>query len=82
MVMVISGRPWPTGGDVPVITTRVGSTYMDVLRQMSEALIDFHAHPATKTLYARVKDTGGTSVAMPWTHTVDADSIVTGIGGR
>jgi len=77
-----AGRPWPTGGDVPVITTRVGSTYMDVLRQMGEALIDFHAHPATKTLYAREKDTGGTSVAMPWTHTVDADSIVTGIGGR
>lgn len=77
-----AGNPWPKGEDAPLITTKVGSTYWDILQQFSESMIDFYAAPGSSTLLAFVKDEGGSSSSIPWTHTVDADSIAATLSGH
>ena len=74
------GRPWPTDG--PLVTTKVGQTYLDVLHSFAEDRIDFWPSPAGKTLYAVVKDSAGVSHAAPWVHAVDADSIAVKVGAH
>ncbi len=75
-----AGNAWPT--DDSLITIRVGTTYWDVLMQLAEDRIDFRASPGGRTLYAYVKDQGGVSRGIPWTHAVDADSIETRTRGH
>lgn len=70
-----AGTSWPAGENAPLLTTKVGSTMWDVLNQFGESLIDFYPAAGSDTLHAFVKDTAGSSLAIPWTHTVDADSI-------
>lgn len=73
------GRAWP-GKDL--IVQRTGQTYWDVLNQAAESHIDFHASPASKTLYAYVKDQGAGSVGQPWPEMVHAESLAFEVGGR
>lgn len=61
---------------------RTGQTYWDVLNQAAESHIDFHAPPASKTLYAYVKDQGAGSVGQPWPEMVHAESLAFEVGGR
>jgi hypothetical protein len=70
-----AGNPWPKGEDAPLLTTKVGATYWDVAKQFAEALIDFYPAPGADVFHAFVKDEGGVSRGMPWTHTVDAAAI-------
>lgn len=77
-----NGRSWPRGDNAPLIVTKVGSTYWDVLQQFEEGLIDFYGDPGGRTLHAFVKDTAHGSGAIPWTHTIDADTIQTRQAGH
>ena len=74
------GHPWPTDG--PLVTTKVGSSYLDVLNSFAEDRIDYWVSPGAKVLNAVVKGTGAEAHPMPWTHAVDADSIAQRIGGH
>jgi hypothetical protein len=74
-----AGNAWEAGPDAPLLTTKVGITYMDVLGQFAEALIDYRPHPRAKVLDAFVKDSVPASHPVPWTYGVDhtsADSYV------
>lgn len=67
-----AGRPWPVNDEISV---QVGSTMLDVLRQLSESLVDFAAAPAGRILRMWVKDKGtGKHRTSPWTDGVDLTS--------
>ena len=71
-----NGKSWPTGEDAPLITTRVGATYWDVLNQLAESLIDFHSDPGGSKLMAYVKDSSTGGGGVPWQAGVQAESLV------
>jgi hypothetical protein len=67
-----AGRPWPANDEISV---QVGGSMFDVLRQLSESLVDFAAAPGGRLLHMWVKDQGtGTSHPNPWTAGVDLTS--------
>ena len=76
-----AGNPWPD--DESLVATKTGQTYWDVLNMLAEDRIDFCPSPSGKTLYVYRKGSGsGSSIGMPWAHTVDADSLETEVRGR
>lgn len=69
-----AGTPWP---DNPPISVQVGATYLDVLKQLAESLVDFAPDPARRRLNLWVKGTGSTYTAeIPWFEQVDLESRV------
>lgn len=70
-----AGRPWPTNAPVVV---QVGSTYLQVLTQLAEDLVDFAPDPGSRRLRMWVKDRGtGRLLDSPWTEGIDLLSRVT-----
>lgn len=69
-----AGRPWP---QAPLIQVPVGTTYLNVLKQLSEDLVDFAPSPAGRRLRMWVKNQGtGRDVESPWAEGVDLESRV------
>ena len=67
-----AGRPWPENEE---ITVAVGTSYMDVLRQLGAGLIDFAPSATGRTLHVFRKGEGtGRAAADPLTNDVDVVS--------
>lgn len=70
-----AGRPWPPNDPIVV---QVGSTYLDVLAQLSTALVDYVQAPRGRVLRMYVKDLGtGRTRANPWTTGEDLAALTT-----
>lgn len=68
-----AGRPWPAN---ETISVAVGSTYLDVLRQLAASMVDFAAAPSGRTLHVYVKDEGtGTNHTSPLVPGVNVESL-------
>lgn len=69
-----AGRPWPANAPVSI---QVGTTYLQVLDQLAEDLVDYAADPGSRRLWMWVKGSGtGRDLTPPWTQGTDRLSQV------
>ena len=67
-----AGKPWPAN---ETISVAVGSSYLDVLRQLAANMVDFAPGPTRRTLRMYAKGNGtGTSHTSPFVDGVNVES--------
>lgn len=70
-----NGTPWPVVAD---IATKVGTTFLTFLRELSATYIDFYMAPGTLVLDAFIKDSYGTTPGIDFHAPTDEGDESTG----